>query len=121
MFQFQTGSIKRKLYACQVEELFDGFNSKLVRLKVDMDKVRDGSPRWCFNSKLVRLKEGCRLIHNAIKKQFQFQTGSIKRKELINIYLANPSFNSKLVRLKGFMKTIHILYRILMGPCQVNF
>ena len=81
----------------------DGFNSKLVRLK-------GGScASYClfgllrFNSKLVRLKEFAAIQVLHLWEWFQFQTGSIKRgnimkQEMIKIL---RSFNSKLVRLKA--------------------
>ena len=55
-----------------------------------------------FNSKLVRLKGREGAIESAFMDEFQFQTGSIKRR----IHSARlPSswkrFNSKLVRLKA--------------------
>ena len=52
-FQFQTGSIKRTLML--IFTLTEtGFNSKLVRLKVDHNY--DYASEKGFNSKLVRLK-----------------------------------------------------------------
>ena len=46
---------------------------------------------------------------------FRFHTGSIKRVELRDdAGLRDSSFDSILVRLKGFMKTVSILYAILV-------
>ena len=54
-FQFQTGSIKSILDEDEDFDILDGFNSKLVRLKVGKALIQ---AVWCqrFNSKLVRLK-----------------------------------------------------------------
>ena len=54
-FQFQTGAIKSPMSVIARDLPRCGFNSKLVRLKVEraLDKKSTGP---CFNSKLVRLK-----------------------------------------------------------------
>ena len=101
MFQFQTGSIKRSLLRTRQRTRQVGFNSKLVRLKGEMEHWTDTELFASFNSKLVRLKE------YAIKSidtrwLFQFQTGSIKsrhgHRQVVRVQIG---FNSKLVRLKG--------------------
>ena len=55
-----------------------GFNSKLVRLKVN---IREAEAKVAarFNSKLVRLKVDYGTPEMVYQNQFQFQTGSIKR------------------------------------------
>ena len=57
--------------------IFNRFNSKLVRLK-EVCPEGFGSLDECFNSKLVRLKEVRRCARSFFKKLFQFQTGAIK-------------------------------------------
>ena len=54
-FQFQTGAIKSKQLVLFHDNLYTGFNSKLVRLKVSADGYDEEDP-LSFNSKLVRLK-----------------------------------------------------------------
>ena len=99
-FQFQTGAIKSRISICGKTAL-SRFNSKLVRLKVRLWlTMRFGFPKR-FNSKLVRLKvlRGCRSSLRRI--QFQFQTGAIKRENILRCWSWDwCSFNSKLVRLK---------------------
>ena len=77
-----------------------GFNSKLVRLKADFDYVFLFLPSR-FNSKLVRLK-GLRFDKPfLVSTGFQFQTGAIKSRTVIDdSYPRFFGFNSKLVRLK---------------------
>ena len=55
VFQFHTGSIKRRLWICPQRQPIDGFNSILVRLKVNI--IPHYSDIVSFNSILVRLKE----------------------------------------------------------------
>ena len=54
-----------------------------------------------FNSKLVRLKVGAPIPCLVSFSMFQFQTGSIKRREVSGALQLDGSFNSKLVRLKA--------------------
>ena len=56
--------------------------------------------RISFNSKLVRLKVWNEKEGDLFNKQFQFQTGSIKRYRRFRLYRLCLRFNSKLVRLK---------------------
>ena len=76
-FQFQTGSIKRTLSE-SMDATKEGFNSKLVRLKVS-ESLPNSSTKNCFNSKLVRLKVWQELREHEWLWEFQFQTGAIKR------------------------------------------
>ena len=67
-----------------------------------------------FDSKLVRLK-GLGLSNATYEfARFRFQTGSIKSIRLSEAGSHLWGFDSKLVRLKGFMKTVSILYAILV-------
>ena len=99
-FRFQTGSIKRTAQRIILRTRRAGFDSKLVRLKVNLktqtehkivsfdsklvrlkvDKAGSLLGEGSFDSKLVRLKEFYRfnLLRSAIH-EFRFQTGSIKR------------------------------------------
>ena len=97
MFQFQTGSIK------SISLTFP-YRRKLR-----------------FNSKLVRLKVADDIYTTGATMTFQFQTGSIKRSSKNSESVKSSSFNSKLVRLKGFMKTVNILYAILMVRVKLIF
>ena len=74
-FRFQTGSIKSKTVN-PLRITFNGFDSKLVRLKVRLWKC---FRLWLarFDSKLVRLKGGSAYI-TLYFLSFRFQTGSIK-------------------------------------------
>ena len=81
-FQFQNGSIKRELlFAFQYDVIH--FNSKMVRLKVDIKDVLKDISSY-FNSKMVRLKV------------FTKNKGTV-----FSCY-----FNSKMVRLKALPSTI---------------
>ena len=100
LFQFHTGSIKRE----HIERIFSvrlGFNSTLVRLKVD--RLEDVTGRLAgFNSTLVRLKVKRYWLGIVALFEFQFHTGSIKSNPLlIAFFHLWISFNSTLVRLKG--------------------
>ena len=79
----------------------NGFNSKLVRLKVIVGIRVQARIANCFNSKLVRLKVYPPLVRQMVPLKFQFQTGAIKS---LDQKLADEDaqlrFNSKLVRLK---------------------
>ena len=87
-FRFQTGSIKRLPYILLPKDEDIGFDSKLVRLK-DLAFHTPGNASKSFDSKLVRLKgKGVKMLYDA-KKQFRFQTGSIKSKHL---YLHNTRY-----------------------------
>ena len=79
-----------------------GFNSKLVRLKGDLE-ISVEELKASFNSKLVRLKV-LEIIQKSChrSRRFQFQTGAIKRLTFLMRKSMRPTrFNSKLVRLKG--------------------
>ena len=70
------------------KQVFARFNSKLVRLEdIPTEKVR----RWA--------------------KEFQFQTGSIKRLDgKVGYFDVVKSFNSKLVRLKDYGENVLLSY-----------
>ena len=55
-----------------------GFNSKLVRLKAEVEVALRNSWQLRFNSKLVRLKVDNPITYLDTRK-FQFQIGAIKR------------------------------------------
>ena len=98
MFQFQTGSIKSERGSV-IQEDIEGFNSKLVRLKVRYLPLHPSAYK-SFNSKLVRLKVDPDTL-SYLTITFQFQTGSIKSLPSRNLITVSRScFNSKLVRLK---------------------
>ena len=78
MFQFQTGAIKSEGWVDCGTSIATGFNSKLVRLKVDVMDWCD-IVMFCFNSKLVRLKALAPRADILVMTAFQFQTGAIKR------------------------------------------
>ena len=100
MFQFQTGAIKSNKRLVNVRTDIQGFNSKLVRLKVDWASEKH-QRRNSFNSKLVRLKVALRLLGSTLfEEQFQFQTGAIKSLHCLKNMALQSRFNSKLVRLK---------------------
>ena len=52
---------------------------------------------------------------------FRFHIGSIKNKQDVVRLDNKTSFNSKLVRLKDFMKTVPILYAILVARVKLIF
>ena len=103
MFQFHTGSIKRRLRAFHVSR-FTCFNSILVRLKVPIDVV-GGLTFERFNSILVRLKVGG-YFSTPFQITFQFHTGSIKSVFHAGIADFEDGFNSILVRLKVSKKRV---------------
>ena len=77
----------------------DGFNSKVVRLKVIgvyLSLVNVES----FNSKVVRLKAKSLYLSSLLKCPFQFQSGAVKRFDIEKAAKPKFSFNSKVVRLK---------------------
>ena len=78
LFQFHTGSIKSWMNKAH-SHLRACFNSILVRLKEEKAMPRQA---YCkrFNSILVRLKELKAESEGEPVKEFQFHTGSIKRK-----------------------------------------
>ena len=100
VFQFQTGAIKSLTDMFSVASLGSSFNSKLVRLKEDVNVIssyagygfqfQTGAIKSLlarsrlrllrgFNSKLVRLKApSARCLFESW--EFQFQTGAIKRR-----------------------------------------
>ena len=119
-FQFHTGSIKRSEIFRRALDFY-GFNSILVRLKVEpaeghvpvaLFQFHTGSIkrvavllllhrcRLRFNSILVRLKEIDLPSDITVLSMFQFHTGSIKSWPLYRIILFDQRFNSILVRLK---------------------
>ena len=99
-FQFQTGSIKSLDEKYQRDRKIR-FNSKLVRLKA-CSNAGKRADRVVFNSKLVRLKAGRSSDFPPVSRSFQFQTGSIKRRDrCVARDNASWRFNSKLVRLKA--------------------
>ena len=55
-FQFQTGAIKSWSDMLMRGQVYDRFNSKLVRLKDSANALIIAHNHPCFNSKLVRLK-----------------------------------------------------------------
>ena len=57
-----------------------GFNSKLVRLEAQGEQINLVGQEVSFNSKLVRLKEDTSGVYEVSQGEFQFQTGSIKRR-----------------------------------------
>ena len=60
-----------------------------------------------FNSKLVRLEVDYTLSQlREFAREFQFQTGSIRRLMMKAIIVTNTSFNSKLVRLEAKLKNL---------------
>ena len=71
-----------------------------MRLKVS-DFSESGLDRHGFNSKLVRLKVEYLAETAAPTSRFQFQTGAIKRFSSTRCPPVRAGFNSKLVRLKA--------------------
>ena len=111
MFQFQTGSIKSLNRRTATTPRLLRFNSKLVRLK-GIIPAKAPAEISCFNSKLVRLKVKARLTQRCAP-QFQFQTGSIKRKPRARARgLQGGRFNSKLVRLKEQIRTDTVIAKV---------
>ena len=49
-----------------------------------------------------------------VQRMFRFHTGSIKSEKVSSNLYRQYGFDSILVRLKGFMKTVSILYAILV-------
>ena len=100
LFQFQTGAIKRQVQYIAGRTAYEGFNSKLVRLKA-YPETHSSHAKRRFNSKLVRLKGKRRRNRCPRIFGFQFQTGAIKSDAHPNPSdPVMPRFNSKLVRLK---------------------
>ena len=64
-----------------------------------MNKKAPKTGALIFNSNMVRLK-AISVIYSAIKKNFQFQHGTIKRHAQTPIIHAQVFFNSNMVRLK---------------------
>ena len=136
-FRFHTGSIKsHHRMRKETDPVTQRFDSILVRLKDDQMKeavtlfaqfrFHTGSIK-SFESafRQVRMQLLFRFHTGSIKRyrgmdrrerriRFRFHTGSIKSHENAAEAVAIMSFDSILVRLKGFMKTVNILYRILM-------
>ena len=79
MFQFHTGSIKRRVGSHGCLRNISSFNSILVRLKEDGLQGFRCHRVGSFNSILVRLKEEEQFDELAEMHEFQFHTGSIKR------------------------------------------
>ena len=120
-FQFQTGAIKRPGSHALIGEQFYVFQFQTGAIKSPTGCRRCGCHRG-FNSKLVRLKANINLAWQSFLPRFQFQTGAIKRLQLVSPVLQQqlfqfqtgaiksshrqfgsmrmPGFNSKLVRLK---------------------
>ena len=122
MFQFLSGSIKRRVKFYEFYRFIYSFNSFPVRLKAII-KPAFSLPISCFNSFPVRLKVGNRnganvkvltvfqFLSGSIKSVgiegvrlpravFQFLSGSIKRQDLFFISKVMACFNSFPVRLK---------------------
>ncbi len=76
-FQFQTGSIRSLSLHRYLSLNKKGFNSKLVRLKVETDKGYQLSLKW-FQFQTGSIKRPYMAIYRSRVPRFQFQTGSIK-------------------------------------------
>ena len=83
MFQFQTGAIRRALSKCGLFRILLSFNSKLVRLEAGNQLILPLKVLISFNSKLVRLEELTLRVRVLSDREFQFQTGSIRRKQAL--------------------------------------
>ena len=101
MFQFQTGSIKRRERAGTGIGV-SAFQFQTGSIKSGTIAVDSVASVACFNSKLVRLKETRWNTPDLVVVKFQFQTGSIKSPLVCDpAFRIEAGFNSKLVRLKA--------------------
>ena len=97
-FQFLNGSIKAENWRSQAMKCHRCFNSSMVRLKLNWNRLVT-SWNLRFNSSMVRLK------HRRAKNtdgyiEFQFLNGSIKAQLHIRVVHLAICFNSSMVRLK---------------------
>ncbi len=99
-FQFHIGSIKNLKAIRFREKPVESFNSILVQLKKQFNRLVRGCC-LCFNSILVQLKKGERMREENLKQEFQFHIGSIKNlKKKAHLVKNSHCFNSILVQLK---------------------
>ena len=82
----------------------------MVRLK-EAFAIASGKSNLCFNSNMVRLKDG-QVNNTPSVGAFQFQYGTIKRREQNGWSLALDSFNSNMVRLKVLKEEIYNKYYV---------
>ena len=77
LFQFQTGSIKRLLEKKRKKVVILSFNSKLVRLKDNVELSKLNIATFQFQTGSIK-SEQVHQIQILPAEKFQFQTGSIK-------------------------------------------
>ena len=114
-FQFQTGAIKSALRGWLDQQARAWFQFQTGAIKSPVDKEERDARIRGFNSKLVRLKVnrfGCGVHVGAM---FQFQTGAIKRRFDAEKHPRLVGFNSKLVRLKAAS------YLEMLAYCDKSF
>ena len=97
-FQFLDGAIKR-IYELLNEFGFRGFNSLMVRLKVQASSCAAFMMR-CFNSLMVRLKAACRGFNAISKASFNSLMVRLKGNRGATVITGDVCFNSLMVRLK---------------------
>ena len=108
LFQFHTGSIKSPSENTTSGRAYVRFNSILVRLKVDLYK-KQKALKMCFNSILVRLKAaGSVTPENSVGVSFNSILVRLKAVENVPAVTAFICFNSILVRLKGSLLPLQI-------------
>ena len=102
MFQFQTGAIKRSSIRVLEIQAGRGFNSKLVRLKVnEAAQLHRRTMRFQFQTGAIKSQTSKHLI-SEVYVGFNSKLVRLKVRSQFDLRMIIKCFNSKLVRLKGF-------------------